>query len=130
MKAIDTNLLVRIVLNDQPEQVRAAIEILRSEVLVTSTVLLEFIWVLQSNGKLSREEVSLAIQRLSSIPTLTIVSGEACAEFLRLWAAGLEAEDAAHLAFVGDVDAFVTFDRAFAKRANKAKATVTVELAG
>ena len=47
MKAIDTNLLVRIVLNDQPDQVRAAIEILRGEVLVTSTVLLEFIWVLQ-----------------------------------------------------------------------------------
>jgi predicted nucleic-acid-binding protein len=130
MKAIDTNLLVRLVLNDDEKQVRAAKRILQSNVLITATVLLEFIWVLQSNGNLTREEVMRAIRHLSSVSTVTIVAPEACAEFLRLWSSGIDVEDALHLAFVGEVDAFLTFDRAFAKRARKAKSVVEVAVAG
>jgi predicted nucleic acid-binding protein len=49
VKAIDTNLLVRLVARDEPEQVREATAVLAAgDVLVLPTVILEAGWVLRS----------------------------------------------------------------------------------
>lgn len=49
MRAIDTNILVRLVARDEPEQLRIAAEIVEAGgVLVLPTVLLETEWVLRS----------------------------------------------------------------------------------
>jgi len=48
MLAVDTNLLVRIVANDDPEQVRRATSLFETErIFVPKTVLLETEWVLR-----------------------------------------------------------------------------------
>ena len=129
MIALDTNIVARVVLNDDPAQYAAAMAACSQEAIIPPTVMLELIWVLRSLGGLSDHEIQDSLQTLAAKPNLTLGSPEGCAQFLHLWQSGLDAEDAAHLAFVGDVDAFVTFDRTLAKRANKAKTTVTVELA-
>ena len=127
MKALDTNILVRVILNDDPRQYPAALAALSSgDVLVTATVVLELLWVLRSIGGLSDDEMRDAVRTLAAWPSVTVVSVDRCEEFLRLWEAGLDAQDAAHLAFAGEVEAFVTFDKPFAKRTAKANSLTPV----
>lgn len=131
MNALDTNVLARVILNDDPAQYPAARQALAGgEVLVTATVVLELIWVLRSIASLTDDEIRHAIRIIAAWPSVTVVSPTSCDEFLRLWAGGLDAEDAAHLAFLHEADAFVTFDRALVKRAKKLGSTIAAELPG
>ena len=131
MKAIDTNLVVRLLLADDPLQTAIATAVIDAgNVVVPPTVVLETLWVMRSNYGASDADILRSLQQLSRHPSITIgTDSEQAAEFLRLWAAGLDPEDAAHVAFVGETDAFVTFDKDFSKRAKKAGSTVPVELA-
>lgn len=127
MIALDTNIIARVILNDAPEQYEAALGALNADgAFISSTVLLELFWVLRSIGGLSEDEILSTVETLASRPNLTIVSSESMVEFIRLWRGGLEAEDAAHLAFTGDVDAFVTFDQHLVKRSKKRRSTLPV----
>lgn len=129
MIALDTNVLARVILNDDPAQYSAARQALTGDgVLVTATVVLELIWVLRSIASLTDDEIRDALRVIAASPAVTVVAPSACDEFLRLWAGGLDAEDAAHLAFAGDVNTFVTFDRPLVKRAKKLGSTVLAEL--
>ena len=128
MIALDTNVLARVILNDDPSQYPAARQALAGDgVLVTATVVLELIWVLRSIASLTDDEIRDAIRVIAAWPSVTVVSSSACDEFLHLWAGGLDAEDAAHLAFVDEVKAFVTFDHALVKRAKKLGSIVVAE---
>ena len=96
----------------------------------TTLTLGETLWVMRSNYGASDADILRSLQQFSRHPSVTIGTGsEQAAEFLRLWAAGLDPEDAAHIAFVADAAAFVTFDKDLSKRAKKAGSTVPVELA-
>ena len=129
MKAIDTNLVVRLLLGDDPVQTRVAEVLLQEgDVVITPTVLLEVMWVLESRYGASEGELRSALEHLARHPAVSIGAPEQAAEFFRLWDAGLDAQDAAHLAFVGEVEAFVTFDKPFAKRAAKAKSLTPVRV--
>jgi predicted nucleic acid-binding protein len=131
MIALDTNIIARVVLNDAPEQYDDALKALSADgAFISATVLLELFWVLRSIGELSEDEILSTVETLASRPNLTIVSPESSVEFIRLWRGGLEAEDAAHLAFAGDVAGFVTFDRQLVKRAKKLRSHLPVEIAG
>ena len=73
---IDTNVLLRMVLNDDAEQRKKAIafgESLNEDKLgfVSLVVLVEFSWSLISRYRLPKEQVQAAIQRLLKIKTLT-----------------------------------------------------------
>jgi len=130
MKAIDTNLVVRLLIGDDPVQTGVVEALLQQgDVLVTPTVLLEVMWVLESRYAVSDTELHSTMQDLARFPAITIGTHEQAAEFFRLWEAGLDKQDAAHLAFAGEVEAFVTFDKGFSKRAKKAGSMVAVELA-
>ncbi len=131
MKAIDTNLIIRLLLDDDPEQSAAVKRLLTdTDVVIIPTVLVETLWVLASCYGASREQLVSSIELLAKHPRITIGEDTQGAEFLRLWRGGLDAEDAAHLAFAGDAAAFVTFDRDLVKRAKKLGSTIPAELAG
>lgn len=72
---IDTNVLLRMVLNDDPEQRAKALAFgsgLSVEMpgFVSLIVLVEFSWSLASRYRQPKEQVSAAIQRLLKIKTL------------------------------------------------------------
>jgi predicted nucleic-acid-binding protein len=120
MKALDTNLVVRLLLDDDPKQSAAVAALLQAgDVFVAPTVLLETLWVLESRYGASDDVLLDTVAALVRFPSLTVGAPEQVAEFFRLWRGGLDPQDAAHLAFVGDVDAFFTFDRALVKRAKR-----------
>ena len=59
MIAFDTNLLVRLATNDQPQQAAIAEQLLQSnEVFISRTVLLETEWVLRSRYKIVTQQIS------------------------------------------------------------------------
>lgn len=76
MIAIDTNVLVRLLVDDPNEiiQSRLARQLLieQGSAWVSSIVLIETIWVLQSRYKLPKEEIISVIEKLTSHEALTI----------------------------------------------------------
>jgi predicted nucleic-acid-binding protein len=128
MKAIDTNLVIRLLLDDDPVQSGAVKAMLASgDVVISPTVLLETLWVLESRYGASDDVLLDTVAALARLSSVAIGRPKQAAEFFRLWRGGLDPQDAAHLAFVDDVDAFVTFDRALVKRAKELGSTIVAE---
>ncbi|HEV7351539.1 MAG TPA: type II toxin-antitoxin system VapC family toxin [Brevundimonas sp.] len=117
--APDTNLLVRVVMNDDAAQAAIARQwLLDAEVIVlTLPALCETAWVLRSYFGATNSEISLAIRTLTGAANV-VVDAEAVAAGLDLLEAGGDFADgviaASGLAMGADM--FVTFDRAASLR--------------
>ena len=123
MLAVDTNVLVRLLVNDDARQGAAARRLFESdEIWIGVTVLLETAWVLESVYDLSADETVKALQRLLGLPNVRAEDPGAVAAALDAAGRGLELADALHLMRApGDAE-FVTFDRALAKRGERIRA--------
>ncbi len=66
--SVDTNVLVRAVVRDDPEQARAAIRVLKgaSVIAITTPCLCEFVWVLRKAYRLRSADISEAIRALAA----------------------------------------------------------------
>lgn len=121
MIAIDTNLLVRYLTGDHPEQSpRARALIDGAAVFVPVTVLLETEWVLRSVRGGATASVIEALRAFGGLPTVTIEDGDSVAVALDLAAGGMDFADALHLSRTRHCEAFATFDRRLAKVARRA----------
>lgn len=121
MISLDTNVLVRVVTADDPEQLAAALEVLRSgELWVCKTVLLETEWVLRYSYELSRETILDALRRLVGYRGLQVEDRGTVLQAFSLFEAGMDLADALHLVSSPRADRFATFDRTLAKCAAKA----------
>jgi predicted nucleic acid-binding protein len=119
MLAIDTNLIIRYLTRDHPAQTRAAQALIDgSDVFVCTTVFLEAEWVLRSLYGFTPERIAGALTAFAGLPRVTLESPVAAAKALGWMAKGIDFADGLHLAAAKDCDAFVSFDRAFAKAAN------------
>jgi predicted nucleic-acid-binding protein len=76
MRAVDTNVLVRLAVRDEPRQVEAAEKFVASGAWVSQLVLLEFVWVLTSVYGFGRAEVGGAVEILLNHAQLTIEGAE------------------------------------------------------
>lgn len=76
MLAVDTNVLVRLVARDDPDQVRAAEEFVSKGAWVSHLVLAETLWVLDSVFELSREQIATTVEMLLSHRDLTLQDAE------------------------------------------------------
>jgi predicted nucleic acid-binding protein len=118
MLAIDTNLIVRYLTGDHPEQSPKARALIDSEdVFVCTTVLLETEWVLR-NG-LTSVEVARALGTFAGLASVTLEDAALTAKALDWTVGGMDFADALHLAKAEGCDAMVSFDRRFAKAATK-----------
>lgn len=64
MRAVDTNLLVRLIVRDQPEQVTAAETFVAPSAWVSMLVLMEAVWVLESVYRLGRSQIATVVAML------------------------------------------------------------------
>lgn len=120
MISIDTNVLVRLVTNDDPRQAnRARALIEANEILLTSTVLLESEWVLRAGYGFSCEQILQAFRNVLGLPQVQIESAEAIDRAFVWWASGLDFADALHAALSESAQQFATFDSKLIKRAKK-----------
>ncbi|HKO02691.1 MAG TPA: PIN domain-containing protein, partial [Thermoanaerobaculia bacterium] len=66
MRAVDTNVLVRLITRDDQRQVRAAEAFIKKGAWVSTLVLAETAWVLDSVYDLSHDAIAVVIEMLLS----------------------------------------------------------------
>jgi predicted nucleic-acid-binding protein len=121
MVAIDTNVLVRFLTGDDPTQEAVARSLFATgPVWIPKTVLLETGWVLSSLFGLSDGDIREAFIKLLGLKNVRVEDEAAVSRALAFVAEGLELADAIHLGSRPAGSPFVTFDKAFVKRAQKA----------
>lgn len=114
MTIVDTSILVRYAVKDDPQQTVAATEFLASTpCLLIPTVVLETAWVLASkNGyALERHIVAERIRHIAGLPNVTAVDTQALASALEWYEAGMDIGDAIHLSQAKAGEDFATLDR-------------------
>lgn len=114
MKSVDTNILVRAIVDDDPHQRRIADRLLIDGAFIPVTVFLETGWVLASAYRQPRERVAAALDAILDLPTIRTGDEPGLRRAIALYRAGADLADAIHLTAAGGCDAFVTFDRALA----------------
>jgi predicted nucleic-acid-binding protein len=120
MLAVDTNVIVRYLTRDDPEQFARASALIRSEdVFICTTVLLECEWVLRGAYRYSRDRIAEALRALGSLPRVTLEDQARAFTALSWFANGMDFADALHLAGTEHCAAFVSFDRALIRRARQ-----------
>jgi predicted nucleic acid-binding protein len=120
MLAIDTNVIVRYLTRDHPQQSRKAKALIDSEhVFVCRTVLLETEWVLRSVYGFTPTEIVKALTAFAGLPNVIMEDAAMIAKALDWTARGMDFADALHLANAQGSDAFVSFDRRLAKTAKE-----------
>ena len=77
MRAVDTNVLVRLTTRDDPKQVAAAEGFVTEGAWVSHVVLAEFVWVLTSVYGLGASDIAIAIEILLAHETLSLQDSEA-----------------------------------------------------
>lgn len=131
MIALDTNVIVRVVTQDDAEQARAAVEVMREpDLFVSKTVLLETAWVLSYTYGLGREAVGSALEGVVGYPNATIEDRGAVLLALAWYARGMDVADAMHLASARHTTELATFDRKLASSARRLPGTPPVRLIG
>lgn len=110
MKAVDTNVIARALVRDDPHQTAIADRVLGEGVFVPLTVLLETAWLLRSRYRFTRAEVAASLRSLLDMPAV-VVDAAAGVE----WAIGRlldrgDFADLLHLVASRGSTEFMTFD--------------------
>ena len=127
MIAVDTNVLARYLLNDDPEQAKAAARLLagRELVDVPLSVWLELVWVLQVND-CGKPEISKGLRHIIGLPSVRPRGLDIFLNALRWYEEGVDFGDALHLAMSAGNERFASFDKAMSRLAAKIGATPPV----
>ena len=128
MRALDTNVLARLLLRDDAAQYKRARALLASDQQFTApvTVLLELVWVLESND-CTPAEIRQGVGLLLNLPNFTLPQADIVSAALDAYGEGLDFADALHLGLSSGVEAFLTFDKALVKKASKTAHSVPVQ---
>jgi predicted nucleic acid-binding protein len=119
MLAVDTNILVRYLAHDHPAQSAAAgALIVGNDIFICTTVFMETEWVLRNGYSFTPARIASALTAFAGLPNVTLENPAAAAKALDWLTKGMDFADALHLATARDCEAFVSFDKAFAKTAN------------
>lgn len=118
MIAIDTNVVVRFIADDDAEQSpRARRLVAEHSVWVPLTVILETAWVLRRTYRFAPAQLARALRGFAGISGVTLESPDLVAQALAWFERGMDFADALHLAAAGRCAAFATFDAALARAA-------------
>jgi len=128
--AVDTNVLVRIIVNDEPSQAARAAVFLRAQerVFIAKTVMLELEWVLRGAYRLARGTIAAALRRVLEFPNVEAEDPAAVTAALRWYDQGLDFADSLHVASAGHGCKFATFDGALRRRARRLRAITLADL--
>ena len=121
MIALDTNLLVRLLIQDDASQARAVERLFirarrdRTQLFVADVVLCELVWVLSRRAKISRAGIADALEQLLNAETIMVSDSAVARGALAAYRAG-SGDFADYLireqALAAGASEVVTFDRA------------------
>jgi predicted nucleic-acid-binding protein len=118
VRAIDTNVIVRFLVNDDKRQAKAARAAIEGgDIFIATTVLLESEWVLRSAYDFAPARVAEVLRGLAGLPGITVEEPAVLAQALDWMSEGMDFADALHLGKAERCTAFLSFDRKLAKAA-------------
>jgi len=129
MIALDTNVLARYLLKDDPAQYRAAVALVggRETFTAPATVMQELVWVLSVND-CGRGEIARGLRLLLGLPNFKPHDLDVLLYALKWYEGGMDFDDALHMASSAKDAAFATFDRPLSRRARNLGAFPPVSL--
>lgn len=112
--AVDTNVLVRLLTNDHPEQVRIAANAIRDaeQICIPTHVFCELVWVLSQTYEYSLDAIQNALESLIRLDNLIYAEDEVAAGMAQLQLGGDFADGVNE--YTGNTmgaNQFVTFDK-------------------
>ncbi len=118
MIAIDTNVVVRYLVADDPEQFGRATALIEGRPLfVCTTVILEVEGVLRAVYRLDPLAILRGLRDFAALPTVAVEDRSILSQALDWAEQGMGFADALRLASAGECEAFASFDRELAKPA-------------
>lgn len=120
MVAIDTNIAVRLLVNDDHAQTKRVVALFKeNEIFIPKTVVLETEWVLRAVYQLDRQSANNSLRGLLSLECVVPEDEEALFSALDAHEKGMDFADALHLTSSRRADSFATFDAVLRKSAIK-----------
>jgi len=118
MIAVDTNVVVRLLTQDNELQFNKSVEVFRElAVFIPDTVILETEWVLRFAYKFKPADICKGLRSLLGLSNVYITNDRLMAQVINWHENGLDFADAFHLAQSQDCSEFYTFDDKFCKKA-------------
>jgi Predicted nucleic-acid-binding protein, contains PIN domain len=117
MIAVDTNILARLLIADDKDQLDRVLELLSNNTAwVSRTVTLELAWVLRSRYNFAQSQIAVTIQNLLQAENLVFEDEAELEAAMELAQEGIDIADAIHLCCVpSHTTGFKTFDNSFIK---------------
>jgi predicted nucleic-acid-binding protein len=116
--AVDTNIVVRLIVRDDAKQLARAQTLMdENEMFVSLSVLLECEWVLRSRYQMKRNEVNGALLSFIRLAHVCIADRDGLKWALGRHATGADFADMIHLIDANTAEGFATFDTDLAKEA-------------
>lgn len=129
MVAVDTNVVVRLLVNDHAAQAARAIALFRKQaIFVSKSVLLETEWVLRYSYDVPTASISKAFLALMGLPNVTMEDAPTIHQAIGMLGNGIDFADALHLASSTSAERFATFDAKLAKRARGVTSLPVVQI--
>lgn len=118
MIGIDTNLLVRLLINDDKQQAALAAELIeKNSVFISKSVLLETEWVLRYSYELDCDVIHAAFEKLLGLSEVTVEDQASVSLAMQWYQNNQDFADALHLATSNKLGRFATFDKKLIKKA-------------
>ena len=117
MIAIDTNILVRLITQDNESQYQLSLELFKSQqIFIPDTVILETEWVLRFAYKIKPKEICQAFRKVFGLPNVYVTNEDLILQIIEWHEQGLDFADAFHLAASHHCLEFYTFDEKLIKK--------------
>ncbi len=128
MIALDTNILIRLVVDDSPAQSHIAAQLVRdNQVFIAKTVLMESEWLLRHAYRLSRAQIVEFLLAVLDTTNTGVEYHPQVDRAMEWYRQGADFAGAPYLA-VADTALFHIFDHKFCKAARKAKSAPEVRI--
>jgi predicted nucleic-acid-binding protein len=115
MQSIDTNVILRAILDDDRVQTPIARDVMSRECFVAPTVLIEAVWTMRSKARLDQREIALQIGELLTLPNIVFGERQAVEWAVATATDRCDFADMLHVALSRAADSFATFDRGIAR---------------
>jgi predicted nucleic-acid-binding protein len=110
IKALDTCVIARWMMRDDPEQTPIADRLMEGPIEITPTVLLELGWLMTSAGRMTREQFAEAALQLLTIDQAVIAQRGKLRWAIERYRAGADWADMVHIAMVDAAGSFASFE--------------------
>lgn len=118
MIAVDTNIVLRLLLGDDPGQLASIEALMKRDLLFVSlTVMLETGWVLESRYGFARVDVATFLRTLMMLEGIVVARPLLVDWALDRYREGADLADMLHLGSAAKLEVFATFDRRMARDA-------------